>query len=207
MSQASFPKTAVPKTAVPKTAVHKADVLKADVLKISSEDKDFLLLEYQTLRQEILQLKERLIKEFAIGLTGIPILLGTGYNSQYWLLLLLSPIIVLAGFLMLLFEQDSIMRAGKYIRVIIEKTLIENKEFGWEHWLEAKKERRQAEMYFQISAGIAFVLYYISGGLLAYISASRSDVNISPEFVKWFYGCIFFSSLYFVITHFKTHAT
>ena len=210
MPRAAVPKVDMPRAAVPKVDMPRAAVPKADTPKAPLMDNDFLRLEYPSIRQEILELKERVIKEFAIGLTGIPILLGTGFSSRYLILLLLSPIIVVAGYLMLLFEQNSIMRAGTYIGLIIEDNLLYKKSLGWEYWLEVKKEHRRAEWFFHLSAAIAFILYYVIGGCLAFWAAGQQEIplevrNFLPVVVGFFYGCVFGFAAYFIITNFKTH--
>lgn len=175
---------------------------------ITNNDREYLRLEYQSLRQEILALKERVIREFALGLTGVPIIMGAGFTSHYYLLLLMSPIIVVAGYLMLLFEQNSIMRAGTYIGVMIEDNLLDHPDLGWEDWLETGNNR-QAEAFFHYSAATAFIIYYIVGALLAHHSSTQPELFQSfpwlPEVVKYFYGSVFLFAVAFVVKNFKTH--
>lgn len=173
---------------------------------LSDRDREFLKLEYQALRVEIVGLKERVIREFAIGLTGIPVLFGSAYSVNYSILLLLGPIVVVSGYLMLLFEQNSIMRAGAYIGAFIEDKLLDHPDLGWEYWLEEYDGNRQAEAYFHYSALIAFCIYYLTGVWLAWDATIKLNFIWLSIPVVLLYGCCFLFALSFIQRNFRVRS-
>jgi len=178
---------------------------------VTESDKNFLRLEYQCLRDEIIGLKSRVIKEFSIGLTAIPVILGAGYSADIIILLILSPVIVVAGFLMLVFEQNSIMRAGAYIGSVIEPCLLDDDTLGWEYWLETgqntkskkrRNDKRRAERYFHTAALIAFMLYYIVGTYLAFISVPELKLKDPYMVGQYVWGAYVLLCVYLIIFFF-----
>ena len=184
----------------------KIEQLKNRAIPATDKDRAFLRLEYENIRQEILALKERVIKEFAIGLTVIPVLFGSAFAKEYYLLEVLGPIIVVCGYLMLLFEQNSIMRAGAYIGAFIETNLLDHPNLGWEWWLEDHKDNRQAENFFHYSAASAFCIYYLVGIWLAKegITGLKHSELAMPIII--IYGCCFLFAIKFILDNFKTHS-
>ena len=180
--------------------------LKKKVIPLTDKDCAFLRLEYENLRQEILALKERVIKEFALGLTVIPVLFGSALEGKYYLLEVLGPIIVVCGYLMLLFEQNSIMRAGTYIGSFIEAHLLDHPALGWEWWLESYKGSRQAERFFHYSAASAFFIYYLVGIWLSWDGINKMGFPNLALPIVIIYGCCFLFAVKFVLDNFKTHS-
>ncbi len=166
---------------------------------------DFHVLQFKALRDEILGIKERVIRLQTIGITGIPLVIGAGEKFNLSAILMASPLITLMFTFMLVFEQNSLMRAGKYIKENIEKppfcpdTLI-----GWENWLAAEPERRKAEAFFAWSAYIAFVVYFAIGSYLAYSSIYQRMSTIVAMAALSLYGAGFFFSFYLVVIHMHT---
>lgn len=109
---------------------------------------DFMVIQYQALRVEILAIKERVIRLQIIGITGIPLIIGTGEKDDISAVLIVSPLIVLAFVFMLVFEQGSLMWAGEYIKNNLEIPLCHGDFIGWENWLQLKASRRKAEAFF-----------------------------------------------------------
>src|SRR5262249_2221011 len=94
---------------------------------------------------------------------------------DFQIALLVSPVITVIFALMLLFEQNSIMRAGRYIKDHIESAMYERTDSqdrvtgppGWEHWLEKAPENRKAEKIFAWSVYVTFSIYYLLGAALS----------------------------------------
>lgn len=134
---------------------------------------------FQTLRQEILQVKDRLTRLIVIGLIGVPIMTYFALmdTSTVPMLLLVSPLVVLLLVVLYFSEQTSMMRAGTYI---YDK--IEPHEQGWEHWV--NEQRGQASepgmfglivvvsvAYSLVMASFALEhLWYIDGEGLSYFT-------------------------------------
>lgn len=173
---------------------------------------DFLIHEYYALRSEILGTKERVMRIHITGLAGIPLFVAAGEKLDLHLLILVSPVVTAIFTLVLMFEQNSLMRAGRYIRVHIEKPL-KNKLsgdvrqlelIGWEHFLELPDEKnRQAELYFSASAVGAFSLYYIGGTLLAYLYAKNNYPHPLATAIALIYGSAFLFCVYYGWNNFK----
>ena len=139
------------------------------------------LAEYKTLREEIDLSKRHMFQILSFGVVGIPLLLGSGFKYNWDILLIISPFITIMFELLILFEQNCLMRAGAYIHDILE-----TKDFpGWEHWLESHesdKSRnilknykmpipdsnpRMAETFFSFLSHFVFIIYYLIGTALS----------------------------------------
>jgi len=170
--------------------------------------REFLMSQFHTLRDEILALKERVIRMQLIAISGIPLLVAASTSLNLDFVIIVSPIITAVVILMLSFEQNSIMRAGRYIGKYLEPALKPDNTMGWEEFLEQPSEKnRNAEKYFLASVIIAFALYYIGGAILAFLRIQKIS-NIYAEHFAIFSGFIYLSLfpffLYFVTKNFKT---
>jgi hypothetical protein len=188
---------------------------------MDEKQKDFLVLQFQTIRAEILALKERVIRVQTVSISGIPLLIAAGENLQLDFVVIVSPIITAVAVLMLSFEQNSIMRAGRYIRLYIEPALLsinieqnqseqnqkqseQNNPIGWESFLEKHGEKnRDAEKYFLGSVIIASSLYYLGGTWLAFMKIQKNYGNKIAMIFAAGYICFFPFFLYFVVQNFK----
>ena len=128
---------------------------------------DFNELEYNALRSEILGIKERIVRLQIVGLTGIPLVVGAGHKYDLTAVLLVAPLVVGIFATILVSEQNSLMRAGHYIRNQFEHNE-SSVPPGWESWLHCEPKRtRKSESFFALSALLAFAVYY----LLSIVSA------------------------------------
>ena len=165
---------------------------------LDDRQKEFLILQYQAIRSEILALKERVIRVQTISISGIPLLVAAGENSKLDFVVIVSPIITAVVVLMISFEQNSIMRAGKYIRENIEPFLISQQPekakisigwqppektkipVGWEDFLgQNGQKNRDAEKHFLNSVVLAFSLYYLGGSILAFSKIQSYNFPLS----------------------------
>jgi len=96
------------------------------------------------------------------------------------------------------------MRAGKYIRLLLEPSLVAQQVMGWEEWLERYPSNRRAEKFFALSAYIAFSLYYLGGSYLAFLAVKASYGRELAVVLAAIYVGGFLLALYVVVTNFAT---
>ncbi|MCW5200246.1 hypothetical protein VU07_00275 [Desulfobulbus sp. F4] len=170
------------------------------------KNREFLILQFHALRDEILALKERVIRMQTVAISGIPLIIAAGDKLELDIVIMASPIITVIFVLMLSFEENSIMRAGRYIRKHIEPELKSSDIIGWEGFLQKPGEQnRFAEKIFLSSVIIAFAFYYIGGAVLAYVKVKASkDYGQYATLLGMFYGVLFPFFIFFVIKIFRT---
>jgi hypothetical protein len=164
----------------------------------------FLLEQFKALREEILGKIERVVRIQLIGITAIPLVIGAGEKYDLTAVIAAGPIVTIVFALILLYEQNGIMRAGRYIRQQLEPALRTQKVLGWEEWLEHHPVNRKAERFFAWSTPIAFSLYYIGGTFLAYQALSQQYAPAVATTVLALYAGAFVVALYLVVTNFVT---
>ncbi len=167
-----------------------------------AKQEEFILLQYQALRNEILGIKERLIKVQLGGITAIPVLIGSGLQYKLWPVVLVSPVITLVFAFMVIFEQTSLMRAGAYLKQKTEEVLVPPGFMGWEAWLELSPKGRLAENFFAWSVHIVFSVYFVLGVSLVYQAATEMHIPVLVAFALIsFYVGGFSWALYVVIKY------
>lgn len=172
---------------------------------ITNNDREFLIMEYNALRNEILDLKKRVIQIQTVGITGIPVLVATGDSLNILFLIYVSPLLTIVIAAMLMFEQNSIMRAGYYIRKVIEPKLRDNTELGWEHFLKNKKQRL-AEKSFRVSVILVYSLYWFGGTFLALEESLRNDhILFANIYTSISFGTYCFG-IYYYWKHFRINS-
>ena len=112
---------------------------------------------FDTLREEIKTTKARLFWIVAMGLFGVPLLSKFAEGADKFVVLLI-PYLVFALIVMFLSEQNALMRAGRYIRQVIEPTV--EQTVGWERWLESRADLRLLDKHFFACFTLVFFLYY-----------------------------------------------
>lgn len=172
---------------------------------MSKNDREFLILEYKALRNEILDLKKRVIQIQSIGITGIPILVAAGNSYNIHFLIYVSPLLTIVIAAMLMFEQNSIMRAGYYIRKVIEPKLKDNKDLGWERFLKNKKHRL-AEKSFRVSVILVYSLYWIGGTILAHAESIKNDNVLFATIITSISIGAYCFGIYYYIRHFHINS-
>jgi len=167
---------------------------------------DFLKLEYESLRIEIKDTKDRIFKFAGIGLIGTPIayFLSSAYNIEAIILVL--PIFICIISLLYISESHALMRCGRYIRTIIEPEVNELNDKGWEEWLEMdvpnERDRRFVDKLVNISFYLLFTLYYIASVLLAGNIAvlTFKNFDILVDIIYGIYGGLGVVFIYFMQT-------
>lgn len=166
---------------------------------------DYTRLQYKALRTEIDYLTKVLMQFQGISVSAIPLIVGTGEKYDLDFVVLAGPIITVVFALMLLFIQDSIMRAGEYIRTTVEPRLRAEGETGWEQWLEHQPKNRTAEAFFAWSAHIAFSLYYLGSSYLAHGRlATRFGAGVANGAIGFYLG-LFAICLFLLIKNLRTN--
>ena len=124
-------------------------------------DAQLRTLYFQTLREEILQVKSRLTRLILVGLVGVPLMtyFAVVDDSTVPLLLLVSPVVVLLLVVLYFSEQTSMMRAGKYIYDQIEK-----EGQGWEHWVDELRGKHAEPGLFGLIVVVSVAYSLIMGG-------------------------------------------
>lgn len=149
-------------------------------------------MQYNTLRKEIENSKDRIFKIMAGEAFIVPATqyLSTSSDNAHFIKLLL-PFIVMILVLRYLYENNSIMRSGLYIRKYIEPYLKpEIDQFmAWEEWLESEIEitenkkcsPRKVESYARNGFYIMSFVYYIISVYLAwdYLTNEFPDKNLT----------------------------
>jgi hypothetical protein len=166
------------------------------------DSKEFLLLQFRELRTEILGKCERVVRIQLAGVTAIPLVIGAGEKYGILSILAAAPIVTIVFSLILLYEQNGIMRAGRYIRLHLEPSLVAQQVMGWEEWLEQYPVNRRAETFFAQSAYIAFSLYYLGGSYLAFLAVRASYGRELAVVLAAIYVGGFLLALYIVVTNF-----
>lgn len=134
---------------------------------------EFMKQQYITLRDEIRAAKVRM---FALMILGSLVILASGIMAQNVKLAYAEgslPFIVLVLMMAFVMEQNSVIRAGRYLKEHVEPHI--DGVVPWEKWLESNRARRAADRYFFGSVMLIFFLYYAAGAAMAVLSWARSE--------------------------------
>jgi len=131
------------------------------------EQKNFIIEEYRTLREEIRETKSRIYRTIVAGLTVVPAANALGEKYDITVLLVSLPILVLVVAFLYLSEFHGLMRCGRYIRENIEPHV--DKVVGWENWLSTPDEtkKRTVDLFAFVSFNILYAVYFVGGAVLA----------------------------------------
>lgn len=121
------------------------------------DKQEFLKSHFQTLREEIKAIKTRSFWIVAMGLFGVPVLTYMAQGASKYVSLLV-PYLVLVIIIMFLAEQNALMRAGRYIREMVEPQIPQT--VGWEAWLESRRDLRMMDRHLLACFTLVFFLYY-----------------------------------------------
>jgi len=145
---------------------------------------EFLKQHFSTLREEIKAIKSRSFWIVAMGLFGVPVLTFMAQGATKYVSLLV-PYLVLVIIVMFLAEQNALMRAGRYIRQIIEPGVADT--VGWEAWLESRGDLRMMDRHFFACFILVFFLYYFMSIGNA-IERLMTDVERTDAHSVWLIG-------------------
>jgi hypothetical protein len=166
------------------------DVTVHDFVPMEGRSDHFLFLEYQTLRDEIKEIKARIFKIMNFSFTVVPTATLVADKYQVGFLFGAIPFIVMAVSLLYLSENQGIMRCGRYIKEQIEPKI--KGVFGWERWLstEHPDDRRSVDRFLSYAFVSIFFVYYIAASLMAV-------AHFMAESTVFIYR--FFAVLYFIV--------
>lgn len=127
---------------------------------------EFMKQQYLTLRDEIRSSKARVFFILVIGTLFVPFVAfaAKAYASTFASASL--PFIMLVLMIAFIMEQNSIVRAGKYLKEHVEPTLQGHPT--WETWLEANAKMREVDKSFFASFLIVFLVFYAASAGLAF---------------------------------------
>ncbi len=138
-------------------------------------DPDFMRQQYITLREEIREGKARIFKLLVLGTLLIPAagFVASEHGSTFASASM--PFMVLVLMLAFVLEQNSIVRAGRYLKENIEPHV--HGIVGWERWLESNPRIREVDRFFFGSFLVIFFLFYAiaTGSALKGISSQWYD--------------------------------
>lgn len=152
---------------------------------------EFMKQQYLTLRDEIRGCKARMFALMVLATIAIPI---AGFIAQTYKLAFAAasmPFIVLVFMLAFVMEQNSVIRAGRYLKEHVEPHL--EGVITWERWLESNRHLRDADRYFFGSVMLIFFLFYAVGSLLAVDTwASQWPEHMWPAALAFGLGGLWF---------------
>lgn len=134
---------------------------------------------YLSLREEIRESKTR---SFWILVLGTLIIVSAGYLGAVLPTAFASaaiPIVLLVMVLAYAVEQNSIIRAGRFLREEIEAKMQETS--GWEHWLESNRRYREVDRFFFAGFIVSLMAFF---AISCSLSLVQLDQLKSEIFVK-----------------------
>jgi hypothetical protein len=142
---------------------------------------DFLKCEFEMLRREIEQSKDRMFKLAIGGIIGLPSAYSIAERIQVEVLIYSLPLLICTILLLCMSESFAVMRAGRYIREQIEPKMshTEEKPKGWEEWLEerprhaGRTRRRLVDHFLTYFFYLLFAFYYVASVVLAVNTAFK----------------------------------
>ena len=143
-----------------------------------NEPKDFLLLEYESLRNEIAVAKKNMFQLIIGGAAIIPAAQSVATSYSIGAVTLALPLILLVLVLMFISENRSMMRAGQYILENVEPVF--GKNGGWESWLNTsngESRTRSVDKILIFAFSILSSFYFVVSVILAWRYASAEFGN------------------------------
>ena len=156
---------------------------------------EFLKVQYEALRQEILATQRRNFQTLGFGALSIPAASFLAKVHDIPALALAVPPLVLGIALLYLADNHGIIRCGEYIKEHIEKNLTEEGIMGWETWLEAGQEQgtRNTEHYTTYCFYLLFLLYFAAAVYMAWIYMKKElifEVAVGATIVYCIFGVV-----------------
>ena len=134
---------------------------------MTDDDSKFILEYLRSLRKEIEETKARAFKILGIGIVILP---GAQSFAQVYTIDALTiaiPVLVMVVALWFLSENHALMRAGRYVREVIEPSF--PGVLGWEKWLESSEDRgrRSVDKFASVAFFGLFFVYFVGSVYLA----------------------------------------
>src|SRR5689334_13626822 len=124
---------------------------------------EFMKVQFEALRREIDQTKERMHRTLGFGIVGIPA--GSYLSNTYQIqpLVIALPVLVVVIALIYLSDNLAVMRCGRYIRLCVEPTVARDQSVMlWEQWLEQPHEfsPRAVDKHVNYGFYLLFLIYF-----------------------------------------------
>jgi hypothetical protein len=132
---------------------------------------EFMKQQYLTLRDEIRTSKARVFALVVIATLFVPIAALAARQFDNTFAAVSLPFVLIVLMLAFIMEQNSIVRAGKYLKEHVEPQI--DGLVTWESWLESNHRMRSADRYFFGSFLLVFMLFYVIGASIAAESMSH----------------------------------
>jgi len=128
---------------------------------------EFLIAEYQALREEILATQRRSFQTIGAGAFAVPAInYLAGFNADMQALRLALPCVAAVIVIFFIADDEAVLRCGKYIHDKIEPNF--EPYVGWERWLERHRPwTRLVEVHVSVAVSLLFFVYYAVGVWLA----------------------------------------
>lgn len=142
------------------------------------DSKDFLLMEYESLRSEIAVAKKNMFQLIIGGAAIIPAAQSVATSYEIGSITLALPMILLVLVLMFISENHAMMRAGQYILENIEPKF--QATGGWEAWLNTANgisKTRSVDRILIFAFSVLSSFYFIVSVVLAWRYAAAEFGN------------------------------
>jgi len=170
---------------------------------------EFMRQQYLTLRDEIRNAKARIFWLIVIGTLLIPAAAFAASAFDSTLASGAIPFVVLVLMITFIAEQNSIIRAGRYLREHVEPHI--EGVIGWERWLESNRKLRSVDRIFFGAFILIFFIFYGVGTRAALESLMVAAPGVEDMSYHWITlggyvaGGIFF--LYVLLRHWHACTT
>ena len=165
---------------------------------------EFNKQQYLTLRDEIRTSKSRAFTILVLGTLFVPAVSFAAQKFGGTFASASVPFLLMVLMLAFVMEQNSIVRAGKYLKEHVEPHV--DDLVTWESWLESRPHLRDVDRYFFATFLIVFLLFYaIATGM-----AVESLANRYPEQYWYAVAGYAIGGLWFVVVwlgHWRTCTT
>ncbi len=148
---------------------------------------------FATLRDEIKATKARIFVLLMTGIIGAPVLTYCVASTDYHILKMVAPLVLLLLLVLYLSEQTMLMRAAQYIRKHVETD-----DTDWEHWVGSfhlrSTERQLFAMFIVVGLFLFTILTMIAMKELRQISDDYPGIQFNSFFniYFWKYGVMGF---------------
>lgn len=133
---------------------------------------EFFKIQYQSLREEIKETKNRAYRTLTIGFAILPGAELLGDKIKQTAFIAVIPILIITFAMIFLSQNHEIMRCGRFIRICIEPRF--KSEPGWETYLESEKlcddvhtNTRTVDRYLIYAFYGIFFVYYLMASFMA----------------------------------------
>ena len=158
---------------------------------------EFMKSQYLTLREEIRESKARVFRLVVIATILMPAAGLVGYTHGAYFTTAAIPFLVLVLMAAYVGEQNSIIRAGRYVREHIEPTV--EGVTGWERWLESNKRFREADRVFFSVFIVVFFLFYIAATWIAIETLLKQGFGNNELYFWYALGGYALGGLWFLV--------